>query len=461
MDLRDRMKKLRFTGFALLAACVIVFGRMPFFAKGDDTKKLSDQLAIHLPMKVFDLSNGLRVVLVEDHTVPIVSYQTWYRVGSVDETLGMTGISHLFEHLMFKGTPKYGPKQFFLQLEAKGADVNAFTTRDYTVYHETFVPPLLEKVIDMESDRMANLKLDDEVVGSERMVVLEERKLRTDNTPDGQIQEALWGLAFKRHPYSWPVIGYPQDLLGLTLDQIIAYYKAHYQPKNASVIVVGDFKTENVLAMIKKYYEPIPSQPKPKRDIADEPEQQEEHRLILHDDVASEKFAQAYHAPSAKDDDSYALDVLSNILFEGTTSRAYRKLVEELQLCLSIDGSDYTPTYPGLFIISGTMKGQQDTALAETALDSVIRDVQDNGVTDEEIKTAVKQLTVQLVDSVRTTDGMANLIGTVQTIFGDPELYADDLKKYVKVTRDDVKRVASKYLVPNNRSIVVMKGGSK
>jgi predicted Zn-dependent peptidase len=143
MDLRDRMKKLRFTGFALLAACVIVFGRMPFFAKGDDTKKLSDQLAIHLPMKVFDLSNGLRVVLVEDHTVPIVSYQTWYRVGSVDETLGMTGISHLFEHLMFKGTPKYGPKQFFLQLEAKGADVNAFTTRDYTVYHETFVPPLI------------------------------------------------------------------------------------------------------------------------------------------------------------------------------------------------------------------------------------------------------------------------------------------------------------------------------
>jgi predicted Zn-dependent peptidase len=227
------------------------------------------------------------------------------------------------------------------------------------------------------------------------------------------------------------------------------------------VIVVGDFKTDAVLAMIKKYYEPIPSQPKPKRDIPDEPEQQEEHRLILHDDVASEKFAQAYHAPSAKDDDSYALDVLSNILFEGTTSRAYRKLVEELQLCLSIDGSDYTPTYPGLFIISGTMKGQQETALAEAALDSVIRDVQDNGVTDDEIKTAVKQLTVQLVDSVRTTDGMANLIGTVQTIFGDPEMYADDLKKYVKVTRDDVKRVASKYLVPNNRSIVIMKGGSK
>jgi zinc protease len=449
------MKKLRLTGFALIAACVIVFGRMPFVAKGDDNnKKLGDQLGIHLPMKVFNLSNGLRLILVEDHTVPIISYQTWYRVGSVDETPGMTGISHLFEHLMFKGTPKYGAKQFFLQLEAKGADVNAFTTRDYTVYHETFVPPLLEKVVDMESDRMSNLKLDEEVVGSERMVVLEERKLRTDNTPDGQIQEALWSLAFKRHPYSWPVIGYPQDLLGLSLDQIIAYYKAHYQPKNAAVVIVGDFKTDAALALVKKYYEPIPSQPQPKRDIADEPEQQEEHRLVIHDEVASEKFSQAYHVTSAKDDDSYALDVLSNIMFEGTTSRAYRKLVEDLQLCLNIDGSDYTPTYPGLFIISGTMKGHQDTALAEAALDSVIREI-------EEIKTAVKQLTVQLVDSVRTTDGMANLIGTVQTIFGDPEMYADDLKKYVKVTRADVKRVATKYLTPNNRSIVTMKGASK
>jgi zinc protease len=424
-------------------------------------KSLEGELGIHLPMKVYNLSNGLRVIMVEDHTVPIISYQTWYRVGSVDETLGETGISHLFEHLMFKGTPKYGAKQFFTQLEAKGADVNAFTTRDYTVYHETFVPPLLEKVIDMESDRMGNLKLNDKVLGSERMVVLEERKLRTDNSPEGRLQEALWTLAFKRHPYSWPVIGYPQDLMGLSVPRIIDYYKSHYQPKNAAVVIVGDFKTDDTLKLVKKYYDPIPSQARPKRNIPKEPEQKEERRLVLHDEVASERFAQAYHVPSAKDDDSYALDVLSNILFEGTSSRAYRKLVEEKQIALSVGGTNFTPTYPGLFIISGTMKGKNPTALAEVALDQVIKAVQENGVTDEEIKIAVKQLTVQAVDSVRTTDGMANLIGTVQTIFGDPEMYADDLKKYVKVTRSDVKRVAEKYLVPNNRSIVIMKGNEE
>jgi zinc protease len=421
----------------------------------------SEDLAIHLSMKVTKLSNGLKVILVEDHTVPIISYQTWYRVGSVDEHPGITGISHLFEHLMFKGTPKYGPKQFFIQLEAKGADVNAYTTRDYTVYHETFVSPLLEKVIDMESDRMDHLKLDSEVLNSERMVVLEERKLRTDNTPDGRMQEALWQLAFRLHPYNWPVIGYPQDLLGLSVEQITSYYRAHYQPANAAVVIVGDFKSDDVLAMMKKYYSAIEERPRPKRDIADEPEQNEERRLTIYDQVASERFTQGYHVPSAKDDDAYALDVLSNILFEGTSSRAYRRLVDDKDIVIGISGSNFTPTYPGLFIVSGVMKGALSSSLAEQELDQVIKEVQDKGVTQEEITAAVKQLTVQSVDSVRTPDGMAQLIGTVEMIFGDPERYADDLKKYLKVTRDDVKRVANKYMIPNNRSVVTLKPESE
>ncbi len=439
------MKKL------LLLVCIL-FASSVF---GDS--KSPDDLGIHLSMTQKKLSNGLSVILVEDHTVPIISYQTWYRVGSVDEHPGITGISHLFEHLMFKGTPKYGPKQFFIQLEARGADVNAYTTRDYTVYHETFVKPLLEKVIDMESDRMSNLKLDSETINGERMVVLEERKLRTENTPDGKMQEAIWALAFRRHPYSWPVIGYPQDLLGLSLDQIVEYYRAHYQPANAAVVIVGDFKTEDVLKLMKKYYEPIEARPRPKRDIPDEPEQGEERRLTLYDEVASQRFTQAYHVPSAKDDDSYALDVLSNILFEGTSSRAYRRLVDEKDIVIGVSGSNFTPTYPGLFMISGVMKGDLDSSVAEQALDEVIHEVQDKGVTQEEITAAVKQLTVQLVDSIRTPDGMAQLIGTVQTIFNDPEMYADDLRRYLKVSLADVKRVANKYLVPNSRSVVVLK----
>src|SRR6185312_13768503 len=155
-----------------------------------------------------------------------------------------TGISHLFEHLMFKGTPKYGPKQFFQELEAKGAEVNAFTTRDYTVYYESFTPDLLPKVVDMESDRMANLILTDDVLATERAVVFEERRMRTDNTPEGRMQEALWQLAYRRHPYQWPVIGYPQDLLAITTQQLRQYFRAHYQPANAALVVVGDFNPE-------------------------------------------------------------------------------------------------------------------------------------------------------------------------------------------------------------------------
>lgn len=416
----------------------------------------SKGLEIKLPLTVKSLSNGLKVIMVEDHTVPIISYQTWYRVGSVDEHPGITGVSHLFEHLMFKGTPKYGPKQFFLQLEAKGADVNAYTTRDYTVYHETFVTPLLEKVIDMESDRMEHLKLDSDVLNSERMVVLEERKLRTDNSPEGRMQEALWQMAFHRHPYGWPVVGFPQDLLGLTVEQILEYYKAHYQPANAAVVIVGDFKTEDAFNLVKKYYSGIEGHGKPKRDIDDEPEQQEERRLTLHDGVASERFMLGYHVPSARDDDAYALDVLSNILFEGTTSRAYRTLIEDKNICIGISGSNFTPTYPGLFIISGVMRGKLSESQAEQELDKVVHEVQEKGVTADEINEAVKQLTVQEIDSVRTPNGMAQLIGTVQTIFGDPDKYADDLKKYLKVTQADVKRVANKYLIPNNRSVVIL-----
>jgi len=416
-------------------------------------------LGIKLTLDQRKLSNGLNVIMVEDHTVPIVSYQSWFRVGSVDEHPGITGISHLFEHLMFKGTPKYGPKEFFQQLEAKGAEVNAFTTRDYTCYYENFTPDLLEKVLDMESDRMANLTLTDDVLNSERMVVLEERRLRTDNSPEGRIQEALWGLAFHYHSYQWPVIGSPQDVMAITTDQLKEYFKSHYQPANAAIIIVGDFDRDKTFNLIKKYYNPIQAVPRPVRSIRPEPEQQEERTLILRDEIASERFAEAYHVTAADQDDSYSLDVLSNILFEGTTSRAYRKLVEELDIATGVGGSNYTPTYPGLFTIDVSMKRGTSSSQAKLALDQVIGEVQTKGVTSEEVKVAVKQLTVQTVDSVRTFYGLGQLIGIVETIFGNPKRYADDLAKYTKITPAEVQRVSLKYLIPNNRSIVTMLPG--
>ncbi|MCM2323482.1 MAG: insulinase family protein [Oligoflexia bacterium] len=418
-------------------------------------------LGISIELQTHRLANGLSVVLVEDPTVPVVSYQTWFRVGSVDERPGITGISHLFEHLMFKGTPKYGPKQFFQQLEARGAEVNAFTTRDYTVYYESFVPPLLEKVIDMESDRMRNLALTEEVLESEKRVVFEERRLRTDNTPDGRMEEAIWALAYERHPYRWPVIGYPGDLAAIQLPQVIQYFRTHYQPANAVLVVTGAIDAKRTLALLRRYYEPIPALPRPERAIAKEPEQNEERRLVLRDGVASERFVQAYRITSATDEDSFALDVLANILFEGTTSRAHQLLVEQKDVAVGVGGSSFTPTYPGLFLVSGTMKRGIPVAEAERLLDQLIDTAQETRVTPEEIQISVRQLTVQAIDSVRTPQGLGNLIGTVATILGDPRRYGEDLVKYTRVTPADVQRVARKYLVPNNRSVVTLVPGVK
>ncbi len=414
-------------------------------------------LGIKLNVVQKSLPNGLTILMVEDHTVPVISYQTWFKVGSADEKPGYTGLAHLFEHLMFKGTEKYGPKEFLQQLEAKGAAVNAYTTRDYTVYHETFIPALLEKVMDMESDRLVNLKLDEDVLKTERQVVFEERRLRTDNSPAGKMQEALWALAYTRHPYHWPVIGYPEDLMRADVPKLKEFFKTHYQPGNATLVIVGDFDSNHTLQLIKKYYGNIPGRKPPARDIEEEPEQNEERRLTLYDQVASERLAIGYHATAASNDDSYALDVLANVLFAGTNSRAYQKLVEEMQIAGGVSGIAYTPTFPGLFMINASMRGNIPATEAEAQLDLLIRNVQEKEVTPQEIQIAVRQLTVQLVDSVRTSHGLGTLLGTVMMVFGDPDRFTSDLSKYLAVTPSDIKRVANKYLIPNNRSVVTLK----
>lgn len=437
-----------FYRFVFLALVLISL----IFLESCDTPPNDLGIQLHLEKKT--LSNGLTVIFVEDHTVPLVSFQTWYRVGTVDEGLGMSGISHLIERLMFKGTVKYGDRQFFQQLEAKGASIGAGTTRDYTVYYDTFTADLMEKVIDMESDRMQNLMFSDETLNSEKLAVLEEHRIKLDSIPEERMQEALWQLAYRFHPYHTPVLGYPMDVVRLGLEDVQNYYKSHYQPANAAIVMVGDFKTDPAFALIRKYYEKIPAQPLPQRMISAEPPQNEEHRLVLRDDIASARFAEGYHIPSASHPDAYSLDVLANILFEGTTSRAYRRLAEEKDMVVGVSGSAYTPTYPGLFLILGTMKGKLPCSMAEKELDQVIHQIQEKGVTSVEVQTAVKQLTVQLIDSIRTPYGLGQLIGIVQTIFGSPEGYGEDLKKYMQVQPRDVQEVAKKYFDPNNRTIV-------
>jgi zinc protease len=412
-----------------------------------------------------DLSNGMKVLMIEDHSLPVVSYQTWVKVGSVDEQFGKTGIAHLFEHLMFKGTEKYPPKSFFRELEAKGANVNAYTTRDYTVYFVNATKNLLPKIIDMESDRLANLKVTRELLNVERQVVFNERRMRVESSPAGRIREALWENAFRQHPYKNPVIGYPADLLGLTIDDMNAFFKKFYHPSNVTLIVSGDFDPDDLMDKIEENYASIgKDSPKtPKRAIDPDPPQTSERRIRLDDRVASPQFAHGYHITEAGSSETYAIDVLANILFEGAGSRAYRSLVEEKQILIGLDGTSYTPTYPGLLFVIGTLRAGKSTKDAESGLNEVFKQVKDEGVTKEEVAIAIRQITVDLIDAVQSPYGLAQYVGTVHTILGHYSKMDKEIALYDAVTAEQVQAVAKKYLRPNNRTSVLMlpKGAKK
>jgi predicted Zn-dependent peptidase len=430
-------------------------------SSGSSESAEMEKLGLRFPLRTHELANGLRVLIVEDATVPLIAYQTWVNAGSVDETFGLTGMAHLFEHLMFKDSEKFGPRAFFNRLEARGANVNAFTTRDYTVFHETFIPNLLDQVIALEADRLGNLKIDAETLFTERQVVFEERRLRTDNSPDGRMQEAVWQLAFHSHPYRWPVIGYEEDLKRMEVRDLQGFFDKYYHPANVTLVIVGDVKADEVIAKIEKAYGAIPGKARPKRTIAREPEQTAPRKTEIRDQVATQKVTLAYPSTSALEEDTYALDVISNILFAGSSSRAHRRIVEEKEIALAVGGVNYTPLYRGLFLANATMKGRHRGEEFVAEIEALIRDIQAQGVTPEEIQTAVRQLTVQTVDSVRTAHGLANLIGTVDAIFGDPMRFKEDLAKYTRVKNDDIIRVARQYLIPNRKNVVTLIPGAR
>ncbi len=415
-----------------------------------------DLLGMRLMFQKEVLPNGLTLILVEDHSAPIVSYQTWVKVGSVDEHRGATGLAHLFEHLMFKGTAKYGPREFFQKLETRGSEVNAMTTRDYTVFYENFTSDLLDKVIDMESDRFRGLVLDDNVINTERMVVLEERRLRLENNPDAKMQEALWSQAYMLHPYAWPVIGDPRDIIQVPLATIRAFYDRYYVASNAVIVAVGDFDSASLKSKLRAAYGGLPKVDRPKREVFTEPPQKEERRYRLRDPSGGDRVAWAYHVTSARDDDSYSLDVLSNILFEGASSRMHRSLVEERKIAIGVSGTAFTPDSPGLFMMNAIARQGIGTEKIEEALGSVLSEIKEKGVTPEEVGIAVKQLSLQRVDSVRSAVGMGQFVGTLEVFFGDPSRFQRDINKYASVTPESVLEVARKYLFANNRTVVIM-----
>jgi zinc protease len=402
------------------------------------------------------LENGLRVLLLEDHRSPIVSFQVWYRVGSRNEARGATGIAHFLEHLMFKGTPRFGPREFARIVEQNGGQNNAFTTQDVTSYFVDIAADRLDLVLDLEADRMQHLLLDPREIDSERQVVIEERRTRTEDDPDGFLAEEVSSIAFKAHPYGVPIIGWQEDIARITPAEIRAFYRTYYVPNNALVVAVGDFKASDLLARIRQRFGPIPRGAEPPPMLAIEPPQNGERRVIVSKQAQLPIVYLGYHVPNHRSADAYALELLSTILSGGRASRLYRHLVYERQLALGA-GGDYSffAFDPSLFWFYATPLPGQTPETLEKALLAEMERLAKEPVTDEELARAKNQTEAAFVFQEDSVHHRASLLARFELIGGqvDPARFLENIRK---VTAADVTRVARAWFPPDRRNVGVL-----
>jgi zinc protease len=398
------------------------------------------------------LPNGLRVITIEDHSTPVVSFQMWVQVGSRDEAR-YTGLAHLFEHMMFKGSKHIAPEEHARLVNARGGRLNAFTSRDFTVYFEDVTSESLPLVIELEAERVANLDISEATLTSEREVVLEERRMRTEDQPMGRAFEALLALTFQAHPYRWPVIGWRSDIERATVEACRDFFDAYYAPNNMVIVIAGDFDTEEALAVVRRSFGRLDASVVP-RNPTEEPEQDGERRTTVHFDLRSPVLAAAWHAPEAGHADAEALDVLSQILSAGRSSRLYRGLVYDAQQALSAQGAYWELLDGGVFYALATVRPDASIARVEQLFMQEIERVKREPVTAAELEKAKRQLEVGLVNGLSTTHSLAARVGRDVSSFGAVRPLEERLRAIQAVTAEDVQRVARTYLRAENRSIV-------
>ncbi len=397
----------------------------------------------------YKLANGLDIVVIEDHLAPVVTQMVWYRTGAADEDAGHSGIAHFLEHLMFKGTPTVGPGEFSKIVARNGGEDNAFTFYDYTAYFQTIAADRLDLVMKLEADRMQNLSLTDDQVYPERDVIVEERRQRIDSSPEARLVEAMRYTLLTNSPYARPAIGWKQEMEALTTADAIAWYKKWYTPSNATLIVVGDVKPDEVKALAEKYYGPIPSHPVPPRirpQIA--PLTGAERRITLRDaNIHQPAFVRMYVAPnySAKTrKQALALEVFDEIFGTGTTSRLYQTLAVKLKVATGASSSyDDTALDPIAYDISASPAPGKDIADVEKGVDTVIQTLLKGGVTDAEVADAKTRLQAQAILARDSLDGPAHSIGealsTGQTV-DDVENWPDDIGAVTTAEVNDAMR---------------------
>lgn len=412
-------------------------------------------------VKTFTLKNGMKFLVVEDASIPNANMYLFYRVGSRNEYQGITGLSHFFEHMMFNGAKKYGPKQFDQVMEYNGGANNAYTREDVTVYTNWFPSSATEVIFDLEADRISSLSIDPKMVESERGVVLSERSTGLENSPWRVLFETTQGVAFLEHPYHWPVIGYEDDMKNWKQSDLERYFKTYYAPNNCVTVISGNVKYEEVKKLAEQYIEPIPSQPEPPKVNIKEPPQTGERRVLVKKDVATPYLAIAWKVPEAKHEDYYALSLLSDILSSGRSSRLYSSLVDKQQLATQIFtnfGESFDPT---LFIIAGvTAKNIHENDL-EKAIYAEIEKIKKDGITENELQKVKNQKLMEFYGQVETINGKSNNLGTYEVFFGDYRKMFDAPAEYNKVSTEDIRRMAVKYFTRSGRTVGVLKSNTE
>jgi zinc protease len=401
------------------------------------------------------LPNGLQALVLENRKAPVATLNVFYHVGSRNERFSQTGISHLCEHLMFRGTKKYGPEEFSNIIAENGGEDNAFTSADYTDYFEIINRDHLDVPLSLEADRMANFA--PQGFDSEKAVVMEERRLRTDDSPQEALEEQVQAAAFIAHPYHWPVIGWMHDIQNLTLEDALNYHAIYYSPQNAVVVAVGDFDGTKVMKQIGELFGPISNGPKPPAVTEVEPPQEGEREVMLRHAANLPAFAEAFHAPNLKNgNDAYALEVAGEIMGDGKSARLYKDLVIEKQMVVDVDVEyDMTSFDPNLFWIAAQVRPgvKADDVMAE--VDRQLANLANQPLTPAELQKAKNLEEASFVFGQDSIFREAQLLGVYQML-GDYHMVDQYLGKIDKVTATDVRRVIKQYLIKTNRTLGVL-----
>lgn len=405
------------------------------------------------------LSNGLRILIGEVHALPMITYQVHFAAGSRYERPGITGITHLFEHMMFKGTHQVGPEEFSRIIQANGGTLNAFTTTDNTSYYENLPEDRLELAARLEADRLENLRLTRENLETEREVVRSERKLRSVNSPFGLLIEQLYALAYEQHPYRWPVVGWDYDLKNLTLEDCREYYRTHYAPNNAVVTIVGDIQTDEAFKTVEKYYGHIPSQPQPPLTITPEKLQRGEKRAVFKKVSQVAAFFAAFHVPGISHPDLIPLQILCVALSVGRSSRFFEKFEKPGKAVEAQAEVGYPPFLsmdPGLLQIYAIAAPSIPVDTLEKEVWEEVENLKQLLLSGEEMEKIKKQARAYFLQGLQTLFFKGLLAGLYQVRAGDFRLIYTLLDRYETVTAEEVLRVAQKYLRPENRTVIIL-----